>query len=580
MFARKYRKPQIAFWLALLSTFLGLTLFLPACFATDVDVTMFGPKQYLRTTDKVNFYSHSFRGVRGKGTAIIQNGDGNGNNLVKDALILINGIPVFDSSKMNQPGYTLEAPIWMDEKNWILLLLIGEPGSYVTIQVAAEITPDATTTQVIGIAGGTVSVQNHLGDTFTLQIPPLALGGDTSISISSLPRALPSPIAKNLYPGAVLGPSGLIFSLPVKATVILHQPLANPAAMLLSQKNSDFVLPSANQTVLTAQNSIQGEIYHFSPPLVAGAPTEDEIRSMVHLIAGQPDTTLEDLLENVNSLLYLAKLVEYLGYDLSSLDPMKDAKNLLERGAAFFVAAPMPANPCGTYSLEMEWLWHALSTLGVGLESGLDSDVLARTCSFHVSPPTASLGVGQSLQKALTATLRDASGNLRTCSVLNWYSFNEGVVEVAESGDNQATLTGVGQGTADVWASCDGLLAYSTVTIGIVTFAVTGTLMDAARTFTFSFAPGSTVSINTSTGFVAGSNITIQENGDQFTLSNLTVTNPNEIFWANSAAYGSLLIEPLSSFKGFTGGFVKLAEYIPDLNTVYDSSNTTFTPVR
>ena len=369
-------------WLALLSTCVGLALLPPTCFATDVDVTMFGPKQYLRTTDRINFHSDSFRGVHGKGKVIIQNGDGNGNNLVKDALILINGMPVFDASKMNQPGYTLEAPIWMNENNWISVLLIGEPGSYLTIQAAAEITPDATTTQVIGIAGGTVSVQNHLGDTFTLQIPPLALEQDTSISISALPKALPSPIAQNLYPGAVLEPSGLEFSLPVTVTVSLHEPLTIPGALLFSVEDSNYALPTANQTALTAQNIIQGEIYHFSPPISLGLPTETEIEGMTYFIFGQPYTTPQDLLDRVNSLRTLAKEWDILGYDVANFDPDYYAVTLLQKGVAIIVASSLPADPCGQYTLEMIRLYEAMDILGCNacIESGLDQDLLARTC--------------------------------------------------------------------------------------------------------------------------------------------------------------------------------------------------------
>ena len=72
----KVRGTRIVLWLSLLSTFLGLALIPPACFASDVNVSMFGPKQYLRTTDKVNIYTDSFRGVPGRGRVVIQNGDG------------------------------------------------------------------------------------------------------------------------------------------------------------------------------------------------------------------------------------------------------------------------------------------------------------------------------------------------------------------------------------------------------------------------------------------------------------------------------------------------------------------------
>ena len=186
MFAKKLRGTRSVLWLALLSMFVGLALLPPACFAQDVQVTMFGPKQYLRTTASVDVFTDNFLGVQGNGTVIIQNGDGNGKNLVSDLMIVINGVPLADWSALMQPGYKLEAPILMDQNNSVLVIILGKAGSYLTIQAQAEITPDATTTQVIGIAGGTASVQNHLGDTFTLTIPPLALDQDTPISISAL----------------------------------------------------------------------------------------------------------------------------------------------------------------------------------------------------------------------------------------------------------------------------------------------------------------------------------------------------------------------------------------------------------
>jgi len=110
----KLRGTRSVLWLALLSIFFGLALLPPACFAQDVEVPMFGPKQYLRTTDSVNVFTDNFRGVHGKGTLIIQNGDGNGHHLVSDLLIQINGVPLPDWSWLMQPGYKLEAPILMD----------------------------------------------------------------------------------------------------------------------------------------------------------------------------------------------------------------------------------------------------------------------------------------------------------------------------------------------------------------------------------------------------------------------------------------------------------------------------------
>jgi len=456
----KRRGTRTVLWLALLSTFLGLALLPPACFAQDVEVTIFGPKQYTRRVKRA-FYYDSFAGVSGKGEVIIQNGDSNGNNLVKDAVVLINGFSVFDASKMQQPGYTLEVPISMNEHNWISVQLIGEPESYITVQAAAEIAPDATTTQVIGIAGGTVSVQNHVGDTFTLTIPPLALDQDTSISVSALPSATPSPIAQNLYPGAVLGPSGLVFSLPVTVAVILHQPLTTPGALLFSLKDSNYALPTANQTAQTAKSSIQGQIYHLSPPISVGIPTEEEIQSMVSEIEDQPYTTPEGLLDGVNSLLSLGTIADTLGYDITSFDPVFDAQNLLESGVADIIRSPLPDNPCGAYSVEMGNLYKAWDILGLEVESGLDQDLLARICKFSVTPPSLNLQVGETSQQAITASLLDPNGNQRSCEVINWYSANLNVVTIAPSG-MVCVPTGVAIGVANVSANCDGLLPRST----------------------------------------------------------------------------------------------------------------------
>lgn len=211
-----------------------------------------------------------------------------------------------------QPGYKLNAPISMNANNSILVIILGKPGSYLTFQAEAEITPDATTTQVIGIAGGTMSVQNHLGDTLTLQIPSLALDNDTPISVSALPNPLPSPDAQNLYPGAVLEPAGLVFSVPATITVTFPPAVELPDTTLLSWlKDSDSILPLANQT--PAQNNIEGGIYHFSNVTV-GLPSEAEvIHQISQIIAdGNSDNDASALavLETVGDFLSLQPLIK------------------------------------------------------------------------------------------------------------------------------------------------------------------------------------------------------------------------------------------------------------------------------
>jgi hypothetical protein len=466
--------------LSIVPTLLGLSLLPPACFATDVAVTMFGPKQYLtstrrrptlprpRTEDKV-LYFDSFRGVQGKGAITIQNGDGGGNNLVTDAVVFFNGLSIFDSSMMSQPGSTLQVPISMNDNNWVWVRLSGAPGSYLTIQAAAEITPDATTAQVVGMGGGAVSVQNHLGDTFTLTIPPLALDQDTSISVSALPKALPSPIAKNLYPGVVLEPSGLVFSLPATVTVTLHQAL-DPGAMLFSFENSGFVLPTANQALATAKNSIQGQIYHFSPPLEADDPTEEELSSTeteieeayppssVGTVAPtcfNPDVycfQVANWIDAVDGLLSIANSDNVSPQ--AAAGAQANAGTILREAVVGLLAQPMLGDPCGLNSVATGELVAAV--LSLLKDSGLASQLAARECLLTVSPPSVALSLGQTWNQAITATLTDPNDNERSCSTTTWDSSKTSVVTVAPSGMS-CVPTGVAMGVSSVSANCDGL---------------------------------------------------------------------------------------------------------------------------
>lgn len=459
----KVRGTRIVLWPSLLSTLLGLALLPPACLASDVNVSMFGPKQYLRTTDKVNIYTDSFRGVPGRGSVVIQNGDGAGNNLVNWALVLVNGMPIFDSSRMKQPDYTLKVPIRMGKDNRFLVFLIGKLGSYLTVQAAAEITPDATATQAIGIEGGTISVQNRLGDTLTLDIPPLALGKDTSISISALPQALPGPIAKSVFPGVVFEPEGQQFSLPVTVTLSPHNftPGSPSAELLYWWISPDYVLPLANQS--TTESGLSAQTYHFSP-VGAADPSEDEITTLAeylaHNVPGSPGALLDDL----DSLFTLARKLEAAGDDADAERWSENAEQMLRQESIAIAGMPSPSNPCGIFSRDLQRLSILLKTL-LG-DNDLAAQISNKACTFNVTPDSMHLSVGGTGPHTLTATLSGPAGDQRSCSSLNWYSANLNVVEATAADGAEADLTAIGPGTANVSANCDNQLGYSTVTVG------------------------------------------------------------------------------------------------------------------
>jgi hypothetical protein len=347
-----------------------------------------------------------------------------------------------------------------------------------TPSITSIVTTDATSVAVIGIAGGTISVTNHLGDVLTLTIPPLALDEDTSISVLALNAPLPNPIATNLYPGAILQPSGLVFSLPVNATVTFHQSVGNSnLALLFYLKNSNFAWPTANQT--PTPNNVGGDIYHFST-ISVGAPTQNEIQAAANALLQEivyalknnlpvPGDPVGDILDVVNALLSLSKLSElaegYGGNPALALTYYNDALQALEEGSAALLAAPVPSNTCGLeYNVDLQRLSAAITIL-LGTNSPLISQIAARACTFDVKPDFLFLAPGETWQQGITATLLDPNGVQRSCAVLNWYSANLNVVTIAPTNGNVVFPTAVSPGTANVSGNCDGLLAYSQVEV-------------------------------------------------------------------------------------------------------------------
>jgi uncharacterized protein YjdB len=83
----------------------------------------------------------------------------------------------------------------------------------------------------------------------------------------------------------------------------------------------------------------------------------------------------------------------------------------------------------------------------------------APVASVTVSPVSPSVGVGQTQQ--LTATLRDASGNLLTGRAITWTTSNAAVATVSGTG----LVTGVAVGTVTITATSEGQSGMATVTV-------------------------------------------------------------------------------------------------------------------
>lgn len=216
MLEMKLRGMRSILWLALLSIFLGLALLPAACFGQGDEVTVFGPKQYLRTTASVDVFTDSFSAVAENGTVIIQNGDGKGHHLVEDLLIEINGVPLADWGALMQPPYKLQAPVAMIENNSLLVIIMGNAGSYLTIQAEEEIAPDA----IMGFENlGTWQVTGTAQQGFTVTSTTDRTQGTAAYSVANPPamvKLVSEPVASSAPALAGIGNTGALLQVDIQ----------------------------------------------------------------------------------------------------------------------------------------------------------------------------------------------------------------------------------------------------------------------------------------------------------------------------------------------------------------------------
>ena len=113
----------------LLSSVLLCSLFLFSS-ASAVDVTVLGPKQYVRTKGGTNSYTDTFRAVSGEGILLIENGnEDDKKTLVSSAEVWVNGERLFGPSDFNKTVFQLEAPVNLTDANSIQIDLNSKPGS-------------------------------------------------------------------------------------------------------------------------------------------------------------------------------------------------------------------------------------------------------------------------------------------------------------------------------------------------------------------------------------------------------------------------------------------------------------------
>jgi RHS repeat-associated protein len=122
---------------------LALVYFLSVDSAFAAEATIFGPKQYVRTSGSPDVFGDTFVGVPGKGRLIVKNGNYDGGRRVENGLsnatVSINGSEIYGPNDFNQNVYQMETTVDLVENNTIDITLASSPDSFIAIEVIEDV---------------------------------------------------------------------------------------------------------------------------------------------------------------------------------------------------------------------------------------------------------------------------------------------------------------------------------------------------------------------------------------------------------------------------------------------------------
>jgi hypothetical protein len=123
------------------STLFIFLLFVSHAFA--VDVLVWGPTKYTRTSGSPNIYTETISGINGQVKLSVKNGSKDGDDRVQDSLssatINVNGVRIFGPDNFNKQVYLLEADLDLAESMTLSIELASGPGSYLTIEFLKDV---------------------------------------------------------------------------------------------------------------------------------------------------------------------------------------------------------------------------------------------------------------------------------------------------------------------------------------------------------------------------------------------------------------------------------------------------------
>ena len=140
------------------------------------ELTVFGPKQYVRTTGAANVFEDQFLAQVGPAHLVVTVGNPDGTNMVSSARVFLNGLQLLypDDFPSNDPNYQIS--VNLSESNFLRVEIQGTPGDFLTIRV----TQGDNIQTIIASAGangaispsGTVSVNYGASQTFSFTPDP------------------------------------------------------------------------------------------------------------------------------------------------------------------------------------------------------------------------------------------------------------------------------------------------------------------------------------------------------------------------------------------------------------------------
>lgn len=221
----------------------------------------------------------------------------------------------------------------------------------------------------IGSEGGVLVLEDCMGSRVSLSIPPYALLSSREVSMTCLGSRPVDTLGRNVFPGILLEPSGLLFRHPAELRLFFPEPIEDPKRSAIFTLGIDGIpRPASNHAA--AGQFLVGEVRHFSEywgdsanladllfwteTLLPAIQNPELQQKALEIFRNQMGFELD--IETMESLQSLAELEPFaafrrmtddLGADLEKVpDPFRDFLELL---AIDFITSPFPKNDCGHF---------------------------------------------------------------------------------------------------------------------------------------------------------------------------------------------------------------------------------------